>query len=82
MGIVPPVLLLDEITDFLASNPTPQDIIAFKPSETLEQRALDLLQRNRENRLTPEEKTEMEAFIQMDHFMTMLKAKSRLKLFN
>ncbi len=80
MAAVQPVLLLDEITDFLTTSPTPQEIIAFKPSEVLERRALDLLQRHRENRLTTHERTEMEEFMRMDHFMTLLKAKARLKL--
>lgn len=80
MTVAQPTMLLDEITDFLATSPTPQAIIAFRPSEILERRALDLLQRNRENRLTPEERAEMEEFMRMDHFMTLLKAKARLKL--
>ncbi|HEX3053168.1 MAG TPA: hypothetical protein VHP83_21090 [Aggregatilineaceae bacterium] len=80
MTIAQPTLLLDEITDFLASSPAPQEIVSFKPSEVLERRALDLLQLNRENRLTMEERAEMEEFMRMDHFMTLLKAKARLKL--
>ncbi len=80
MTIAQPAMLLDEITDFLASSPAPQEIIDYRPSEPLERRALDLLQRNRENRLTLEERAEMEEFMRMDHFMTLLKAKARLKL--
>lgn len=80
MAVAQPTMLLDEITDFLATSPTPQAIIAFKPSETLERRALELLQLNRDNRLTAEERAEMDEFMRMDHFMTLLKAKARLKL--
>jgi hypothetical protein len=80
MKTAQPIPLMDEITDFLTSNPTPEEIIAFKPSEDLERRALDLLTRNRENSLTPEEHGEMQEFMQMEHFMTLLKAKARLKL--
>jgi len=71
---------MDEITDFLASTPTPEEIIAYKLPEALETRAHELLDRNRNNTLTPDEKTEMEAFIEIDHLMTILKAKARLKL--
>ncbi|MBI5957128.1 MAG: hypothetical protein HY866_00235 [Chloroflexi bacterium] len=80
MTVAQPIMLLDEITDFLASSPTPQEIADFRPSAVLERRALDLLQRNRENRLSLEERSEMEEFMRMDHFMTLLKAKARLKL--
>jgi hypothetical protein len=82
MDATPAGLLLDEITDFLAASPTPEDIIRFKPSETLERRALELLTRNRESGLTPEERVEMDEFRKMEHFMTLLKAKARLKLAN
>ena len=80
MTITQPTMLLEEITDFLAASPGPQEIIDFKPSEVLERRALELLQRNRENCLTGEERAEMQEFMRMDHFMTLLKAKARLKL--
>jgi hypothetical protein len=80
MALSPPMQVIDEITDFLATSPNPQAIIAFKPSLELERRALDLLQKNREAGLAADEQAEMEAFMQMDHFMTLLKAKARLNL--
>lgn len=80
MVVSQPPVLLDEITDFLATSPTPQDILAFKPSESLQAHALELLQKNREDRLTQQERLEMEEFMRMEHFMTLLKAKARLKL--
>ena len=80
MAATPPAMLLDEITDFLATNPTPEQILAFQPSAELANRALELLRRNRENLITPDERAEMETFIRMDHFMTLLKAKTRLKM--
>ena len=72
-------ILVDEITDFLLTNPTSEQIIAFVPSEAVARRAHDLLERNRLGHLTAEERTEMEEFRRMDHFVTILKAKARLK---
>jgi hypothetical protein len=80
MALAPPSQLLDEITDFLASGPPPQEIIDFKPSDVLRDRSLELLQRNREGNLSEAERAEMADFIKMDHFMTILKAKARLRL--
>ena len=80
MAVAPPLQLLDEITDFLASSPPPQEIIDFTPSEALRNRSLELLQRNRERTLSEAERAEMADFIRMDHFMTILKAKARLRL--
>jgi hypothetical protein len=51
MALAPPDTLFDEITDFLVKRPTPDEIIAFKPSEAMNRRAHELLERSRENRL-------------------------------
>ena len=80
MSTIAPHSLLDEITDFLSANPTPQEIIAFRPSEGLQNRALELLELNRQNRLSGAEREEMDTYMRMDHFLTILKAKTRLKL--
>lgn len=80
MELAPPSQLIDEITDFLATSPDAQAILNFKPSAALAERSLELLRRNREATLSENERTELNAFITMDHFMTILKAKARLKL--
>jgi hypothetical protein len=72
--------LVDEITEFLASVPSAEQIIAFKLSDQLESRALDLLERSRSNKLAKEERAEMDEFLKMNHFINMLKLKTRLKL--
>lgn len=72
--------LFDEILEFLASTPTPEQIIAFKPSNELNQRLHDLLDRNANNSLTAEEKSELDEFMRMDHLLKMLKIKARQKL--
>lgn len=71
---------MDALTDFLASDPTPEQILAYKLPEALELRTLDLLERNRDNRLSSDEREEMEAFKRMGHFMNMQKLKVRLKM--
>ena len=80
MSMAPAETLFDEITDFLLTRPTPQDIIDFKPSEMLNQRLHDLLDKNREAVLSPGEREELDRFLQIDRLFSMLKAKARLKL--
>jgi len=80
MAIAQPDTLFSEIIDFLASTPTPEDIIAFKPSDRLEQRLSDLLERNRQDALTAEGRAELAEFLRMNHFMNMLKIRAREKL--
>ena len=72
--------VFSEITDFLATNPTPQEIIAYQLSEELQARAHELLERNSEDQLTPEERDEMFDFVRVDEMMSLLNVKMKLKL--
>jgi hypothetical protein len=80
MAVAPPNTLFDEVTDFLLSGPTPEQIIEFQPSEALNQRLHDLLDKNSEESLNPEERDELNRFLEIGHLFTILKAKARLKL--
>lgn len=71
---------MNEILDFLASTPTPQDIIAYQPSQSLEERSHYLHERNRHDVLTDTERAEFEELRRINHFMNQLKARARLKL--
>lgn len=72
--------VFDVITDFLASEPTPEEIIAYHLPDDLQERADYLLERNSEDSLTPEEAHEMHNFMNADEMMALLKAKMKLKL--
>jgi hypothetical protein len=72
--------LFDEILDFLASTPTPEQIISFQPSEALQQQLSDLLAKNRAQQLTVEEQSKLDEFLRMNRFMSRLKLKARQKL--
>ncbi|MBZ0297002.1 MAG: hypothetical protein K8L99_30865 [Anaerolineae bacterium] len=80
MAVAQPDTLFSEILDFLASTPTPTQIIAFKPSDHLEQRLSYLLEQNRLDLLSSEERDELDEFLRMNHFMNMLKIRARQKL--
>ena len=80
MDIAPAETLFDEITDFLLSRPTPEQIVAFEASEMLNERLHELLDKNREEGLKAEENAELESFLKIGHVLTILKAKARLKL--
>lgn len=74
------VSLLDEVLEFLASTPTPEQIIALRPSEGVRQRISYLLEQNRNGTLTADEKAELDEYLRIDHFVTLLKARARQKL--
>lgn len=82
MALASQHILFNEILDFLASTPTPEAIIAFRPSDELQVKASQLLDKNRDGDLSANERAELDEFQRMNHFMTMLKARARQKLLN
>lgn len=66
--------LYREIIDFLASDPAPEQVAAFKISPLAQERLDDLLDKNREGRLTPAETAEIDAYLQARDLMILLKA--------
>jgi hypothetical protein len=80
MAALPRRRALDEITDFLASGPQPEAILNYKLSESTQRRALQLLEQSHQTNLSADEQMEIEDYRQIDHLMTLLKAKARLKL--
>ena len=79
MQNIPTRTIFGEITDFLATNPTPEAIIAYRLPEALQARAHDLLELNGEGELTDVEHDEMLDFVHVDEMMSLLKAKMKLK---
>jgi hypothetical protein len=67
----------NEVYDFLLSKPSPEQIIAYRPSEESQTRLRYLLDASRNNQLSPEESAELDDYMQIEHFMRMLKARDR-----
>jgi len=80
MLAAPSRTVFDVITDFLASNPTPEQILVFRLPNEMEAYASQLLEHRREQGLAREEELELFDFIRADDMMTLLKAKTRLRL--
>jgi len=66
--------LWGEVIEFLGSGPSAEEVLAFKISDGAQGRLEDLLYLNREETLTPQEQDELDAFAQIDHLFTLLKA--------
>lgn len=71
----------EEVYDFLLSTPTPEQIIAFRPSKATQSHIHELLESNREGNLTAEDQAELDEFSRVEHFVRMLKARARMKLY-
>lgn len=71
-----------EVVDFIAAGTTPQNVIAFRPSDAAEERVADLLAREKDGELSAEEKSELEHYLQLEHLMRLAKARARAFLPN
>ena len=62
------------ILDFLASQPTPEQVAAFRPTAEMQERLRFLLRRSSEGILTPEESQELDEYERIEHLIILLKA--------
>jgi len=67
----------EEIIDFIARGTTPEAVIAFRPSDALQSRVAELSERARDGSISPEERSEFEDCLQLEHIMVMAKARAR-----
>ena len=68
-------VLFDELLDLLAETADPERVLKFRLSEEKQQKLDDLLEKNREGTLTPDETSELESFERFEHVVRMLKAR-------
>lgn len=72
--------LVDSVVELLTSSPKPEDVLAYKLPGDLQNRAAELLDRNREGVITPEEKEELDQFVFLEHVFRLAKARARIQL--
>ena len=66
-----------EIIDFIAAGTTPEAVAHFRPSSEAQQRLAGLIEREKESALSPEEKAELDHFMELEHILRMAKARAR-----
>jgi hypothetical protein len=66
-----------EIVDFIAAGTTSEAVAHFRPSPEAQQRLAELIEREKEHSLPPEEKAELDHFMELEHILRMAKAKAR-----
>lgn len=70
--------IFDVITDFLATEPSPQEIIDFYMPDDLQARLDQLLDKNSAGEITPSEREELERFLNANQMFSLLKTKMKL----
>lgn len=72
----------EEILDFIAAGTTPQNLVDFCPSEDTKERIAELIHREKTTGLSPEETSELEHYLQLEHLMRLAKSRARHYLKN
>lgn len=62
---------------FIADTAGADKLGAFKPSQAAEKRIAVLLAKQQDGTLSPKEYAELQLFVQLDHVMSLAKARSR-----
>ena len=75
MSVTSPIYV--EIIDFIAGGTTPQSVADFLPSPEAQQRLAALMEREKAGTLSPEEKAEVDHFMELEHILRMAKARAR-----
>jgi hypothetical protein len=61
----------DEVIEFIASS-SPQNVIAFRPSEEAKARVADLILQEKTEHPPYDEKSELDHYLQIEHLMLMV----------
>ncbi len=69
-----------DIFEFLAALPTPEQILALRPSERLAARIAELIEKSRNGSMTPIDEEDWEKYEYLEHLVRMAKAAAQLKL--
>ena len=67
----------EETIDFIAAGTTPETVVAFHPSDSVQQRVTELIERSEDGSISTEEQSELDDYLQLEHIMIMAKARAR-----
>ncbi len=64
----------NQIIELLASQPTPEVVLAIRPTPALQERMSDLLAQNKSGTLTRSEEVELDRYMLLEHWVRLAKA--------
>ncbi len=68
----------DEIIDFIAAGSTSDAVAHFEPSPTTKVFVEELIHKEKTTGLTPEESSELDHFLKVEHLMRLAKARAHV----
>jgi len=73
-------LAVFEAVRFLASSPSPEEIVAFHPSPEATERIYELIEAEKDGTISDEERAELDRGIQLEYIMGLIKAEAHKRL--
>ena len=67
----------EEVIDFIAAGTTPTGVANFEVSPSVKKRAADLILREKTTGLSPDEKSELDHYMELEHIIRLAKARAR-----
>lgn len=77
MALSPESQVTVEVARFLASGPTPEQIVAFHPSQEATDHAYALISADRNNTITDEERAELDSYVDLEYMMRLIKIEAQ-----
>jgi hypothetical protein len=71
---------VEEVSEFLARRPRPEEIVAFRPSENSVARLRELLEVSREGSITPGQEAELDTLESLNDLFALVKLQARRQL--
>jgi hypothetical protein len=71
--------LMDEVADFLASGPSREELLSFRPSRRAQERFNALLEKSKRGALDAEEEWELNQFEHLEVLIQAIKARLRTR---
>ena len=69
---------LDELVEFIAAGSTSNDVARFEVSPDSREIVANLIRKEKTVGLTPEESSELDSFMKLEHVMRLAKARARI----
>jgi hypothetical protein len=69
-----------EVLEFLATAPKPDEILAFRPSPSIQNEVSRLLNKHKTSALTSQEEKELDQIGDLEHILMALKARARQQI--
>ncbi len=67
----------EEIVEFIAGGTTPDAVARFEASRETRERVADLIHREKTTGLAPDETSELDHYLKIEHLMRLAKARAR-----